>query len=495
MRLQQRFLLALIVIAAVLVTPAVFGRAALKKLRDVTGVLQARDAVGALSLGRLQTAFGQLDSDERIYLALAGQPGPERERARARMTAEAQRVAAELNRLETSGYPTSVRSAYPAWNRLQNALAEEQRLIEAGLVEDADRFHTSTVDPAFAAVDRSLDPIGIAINQAGQGQVELAKEIARRAGTTLLLALSVALALALVLGGWLARSVLRPIHELRRGMGRVAEGDFEPDLRIPLDRPDELGDLGRSFRWMAEQLRELERLRAEFVSVASHELKTPLSVIKGYVSLLEDGIYGEVPEEQQKVLAAIGDQGDRLARLVQQLLDVSRFEAGGARLHIQPVALRSFLKDLAESFEPLAVQSEIDFRMEASPDLPDTVSVDPDRMNEVVGNLLSNAFKFTPRQGKIVLAAHRGMRQNDQAIVIEVTDTGVGIPPEKLPRVFEKFYQVENSAQPLSVGSGLGLAISKEIVEAHEGTITAESRVGRGTTFRVIIPTAQQPAA
>jgi signal transduction histidine kinase len=115
-------------------------------------------------------------------------------------------------------------------------------------------------------------------------------------------------------------------------------------------------------------------------------------------------------------------------------------------------------------------------------------------MNEVVGNLLSNAFKFTPRQGKIVLSAHRGMRQNDQAVVIEVADTGVGIPPEKLPRVFEKFYQVENSAQPLSVGSGLGLAISKEIVEAHGGTITAESRVGRGTTFRVILPTTLQPA-
>ena len=123
-----------------------------------------------------------------------------------------------------------------------------------------------------------------------------------------------ALALALVLGGWLARSVLRPIHELQRGMGRVAEGDFEPDLRIPLDRSDELGDLGRSFRWMAEQLSELERLRAEFVSVASHELKTPLSVIKGYVSLLEDGIYGEVPEEQQKVLGAIGGAEVRGAR-------------------------------------------------------------------------------------------------------------------------------------------------------------------------------------
>jgi signal transduction histidine kinase len=494
MTLRLRFVIALLVITAILVTPAVIAHQALRELRGVTELLQARDALGALSLGRMQTAFGQLDSDERIYLALAGQPGPDRERARQRMTAEAQRVANELRRLETGGYARSVQSAYPAWERLQTALAEEQRLIGAGLVDEADRFHAATVDPAFTAVDQSFDPIGTAINQAGQGQVQQAKDIALRAGTTLLLSLAIALALALVLGGWLARSVLRPIQELRRGMGLVAAGDFEPDLRIPVDRGDELGDLGRSFRWMAEQLRELERLRAEFVSVASHELKTPLSVIKGYVSLLEDGIYGEVPEEQKKVLAQIGDQGDRLARLVQQLLDVSRFEAGGARLHIQPLALRSFLQDLKDSFEPLAVQSEIDFRLETDSSLPDSIGADPDRLNEVVGNLLSNAFKFTPRQGTIVVKAHRGMRQDDSMVIIEVCDTGVGIPPEKLPRVFEKFYQVENDAQPLSVGSGLGLAISKEIVEAHGGTISAESKVGRGTTFRVFLPATPPPA-
>jgi signal transduction histidine kinase len=443
----------------------------------------------------MQTAFGQLDSDERIYLALAGQPGPDRERARQRMTMEAERVASELRGLEAGGYAPAVRQAYPAWNRLLAALAEEQRLISAGQVEEADRLHADTVDPAFAAVDQSFNPIGSAINAAGQEKVEQAKEIALRAGTTLLVALAVALGLALLLAGWLARSVLVPIQELRRGMGQVAEGNLEPELRIPVDRRDELGDLGRSFHWMAEQLRALEQLRAEFVSVASHELKTPLSVIKGYVSLLDDGIYGEVPEQQQKVLRAIGDQGDRLARLVQQLLDVSRFEAGGARLHLQPIPLKSFLQELRESFEPLAVQNEIDFNLETDPSLPDTISADPDRLNEVVGNLLSNAFKFTPRQGKIVLRAGRGLRDHDSAVRIEVSDTGVGIPAEKINRVFEKFYQVENDVQPLSVGSGLGLAISKEIVEAHGGTITAESRVGRGTTFRVILPAASTPVA
>ena len=137
-----------------------------------------------------------------------------------------------------------------------------------------------------------------------------------RRWTSTLLALTIALAVALLLGGWLTRSLLVPIQKLRRGMAVVAAGDFEPQLAIPPERPDEIGDLAHSFHRMTEQLAELDRLKAEFVSIASHELKTPLSVIKGYLSLLIDGIYGEVTDEQRKILASVGDQTDRLARLM-----------------------------------------------------------------------------------------------------------------------------------------------------------------------------------
>jgi signal transduction histidine kinase len=197
-----------------------------------------------------------------------------------------------------------------------------------------------------------------------------------------------------------------------------------------------------------------------------------------------DGIYGALAESQAKVLTSISDQTDRLTRLVQRLLDVSRFEAGGGRLELRTIPVREFLDELAESFDVLAYQNEMDFRVEFSEPLPESITGDPDRLNEVLGNLLSNAFKFTPRGGRIRL--HAG-REGGSAL-IEVSDTGVGIPPEQLPRIFEKFYQIENEAQPRSVGSGLGLAIAREIVEAHGGTITAESIVGKGTTFRVCLP-------
>jgi signal transduction histidine kinase len=265
---------------------------------------------------------------------------------------------------------------------------------------------------------------------------------------------------------------------------RVAAGGyFHPDGDTAPDRPPELGDRARSSATCTAQLAELDRLKAEFVSIDSHELKTPLSVIRGYVSLLQDGIYGPVPEQQRKILGSIADQTDRLGRLVQQLLDISRLEAGG-RLELRPIDLHGFLAELATSFDVLALQSQIDFRLDLADDLPAELPADPDRLNEVVGNLLSNAFKFTPRGGRIRL--HAG-REGGSAL-IEVSDTGVGIPPEQLPRIFEKFYQIENEAQPRSVGSGLGLAIAREIVEAHGGTITAESIVGKGTTFRVCLP-------
>jgi signal transduction histidine kinase len=264
----------------------------------------------------------------------------------------------------------------------------------------------------------------------------------------------------------------------------VAEGDFDPNVQVPTERTDEIGDLSRSFHTMTAQLAELDRLKAEFVSVASHEIKTPLSVIRGYVSLLADGIYGEVNDQQKKTLESVSDQVDRLTRLVHRLLDISRFEAGGGRLELRRINVRDFLDELTGGFHVLAFQNGIDFTVNVAGDVPVNVEGDADRLNEVLGNILSNAFKFTERGGRISLDA----RRDGTGLVVEVQDSGVGIPPDKLPKIFEKFYQVDNSAQPRSAGSGLGLAIAKEIVEAHGGTISAGSEVGKGTRFRVTLP-------
>ncbi|CAN5841305.1 hypothetical protein BH23GEM6_BH23GEM6_09600 [soil metagenome] len=481
MRLRRRLVLTLILLSVILLAPSVWSLFALRELRQITYELSTRDAVGALTLGRLQTAFSEVDNAQRIYLALAN---PE---ARERVEGGSQRVTQELTRLAEGGYQRVVAPAAEEWERVQGAIEEEQRLVEAGEVQAADAYRDEVVDPAFARMDATLDPIGQAINEVGAQQVERAQSIAVAANTSTFLGLIIALVIALAIGSWATRGLLRPIDRLRGGMAVVAGGDFEPDVRIPPDRPDEIGDLARSFARMTDQLAALDRMKAEFVSIASHELKTPLSVIKGYVSLLRDGVYGPVPEQQVKILVSVGEQTDRLGRLIQQLLDVSRFEAGGGRLEIQPIDVRAFLNDLKSSFEVLAYQNEIEFTLEVQDRLPETIHGDSDRLNEVLGNLLSNAFKFTGRGGSITVHAGNS-ESSEEGVEILVRDTGIGVPAELLPRIFDKFFQVENEAQPRSVGSGLGLAIAREIVDAHGGTISAESEVGRGTTFRVVLP-------
>jgi signal transduction histidine kinase len=489
MKLRSRFVLTLLAITVVLIVPAVSALFALRELQNVAAQLRIRDTEATAILGRIHTGLEELDYAHSNHVVLWNISRDTALYWRAQTDTAAARVAGELRTLSarpraSEGFRGAALRATRQFARLHSAIREEQSRLERGVADPNTEFRQSVVVPAFDAMEHSLDPIASTINQEGEEKVRRAQEIANRATTTTLVALAAALLVTLAIGAWLTRGVLRPVSELRQGMAHVAEGDFTPEIRVPTARPDEIGDLARSFTSMAERLAELDRLKAEFVSVASHEIKTPLSVIRGYVSLLADGIYGEVNEVQKKTLGAVNDQTDRLTRLVHRLLDISRFEAGGGRLELRRINLRDFIQELVSGFQVLAFQNGITFRVDVADDLPVNVVGDADRLNEVLGNLLSNAFKFTRRGGTIDLVAQR----DGANVRVKVADTGVGIPADKLPHIFEKFYQVDNEAQPRSVGSGLGLAIAREIVEAHGGTIGAASEPGRGTTFTMVIP-------
>jgi two-component system sensor histidine kinase ResE len=174
----------------------------------------------------------------------------------------------------------------------------------------------------------------------------------------------------------------------------------------------------------------------------------------------------------------------QLSNLVHQLLDITRFEAGGGKLDVRPVELRGFLHNLEDAFQVLADQRGIRFQLSVDESLPQTVYWDGDRMNEVLGNLLSNAFKFTERGGEVDLV----VMPVEQGVQIEVKDTGAGIPADQLPRIFEKFYQADNQRAASQAGSGLGLAIVRQIVEAHSGSVSCDSTPGVGTTFTIVLP-------
>ena len=487
MSLRNRIVLTLLAITVVLGVPSAYGLVQLGALNRIANELRTRDTGATASLGGLRTSLeafqGAEDNNVALWVispdtAALWQLAAERAKSRA---------ATHLEELKHRPHPSpqyrrALAAAEQQWHALQAAVDRERARV--GTPDQQQAFRDGTVLPAFARMSELVTPITKAIEDESAERVERAANLAETARNTVLVALALALALTVLIGLLLTRALLRPIDELRRGMARVAEGDFEPNVHVPTERQDEIGDLSRSFSTMTAQLAELDRLKAEFVSVASHEIKTPLSVIRGYVSLLIEGIYGAVNEQQKKTLESVSDQVDRLTRLVHRLLDISRFEAGGGRLELRRINVRDFLDELTGGFHVLAFQNGIDFAVNVAGDAPVNVEGDADRLNEVLGNILSNAFKFTGHGGKIALDA----RRDGAGLAVEVRDTGVGIPPDKLPKIFEKFYQVENTAQPRSAGSGLGLAIAKEIVEAHGGTITAESEVGKGTRFRVTVP-------
>jgi two-component system sensor histidine kinase ResE len=200
--------------------------------------------------------------------------------------------------------------------------------------------------------------------------------------------------------------------------------------------------------------------------------------------LLREEIYGPLTDKQRQVAEVLEKQTKTLARLVKQLLDVTRFEAGGGKLDVRPVELSGLLHHLDESFQVLADQRGIRFHLSLHDGLPETIHWDADRINEVLGNLLSNAFKFTPERGEVELT----VLPTDHSVQMEVRDTGAGIPPEQLPHIFEKFYQADNQRAAAHAGTGLGLAIAREIVEAHNGTIAVDSTPGVGTTFTIVLP-------
>ncbi len=482
MTLRARLALGLVIISIVLVVPLVVARSAMKRLHNQVRSLREGEFQASLVLGRLRDALGDVRARE-VALGVV-----KNDTVHAQLREALHRAGLLTDSLDRFALDSSVRRIHSDLARVSPAAEQEFEAMRAGRSALADSISQQTVAPALRDADQALSPVEQQLRGRTRDRVLQAESELGMAEQVSLAALIVALVLAAAISYWLTRSISRPVTALEEGMRAVAEGELDHPLGFPADRPDEFGRLALSFREMSRQLAELDKLKAEYVSIASHELKTPINVIAGYLQLMEDGMYGELTEKQRQVLATIGVQARTLTRLASQLLDVSRFEAGGGRIDPRPVKLPAMLDELDRTFHVLAVQREITFRVVREPGLPDEVVWDPERMNEVTGNLLSNAFKFTPSGGTIDLTA----APENGAVRIQVRDTGAGIPAEQLPHIFKKFYQADNQRAATAKGSGLGLAIAKEIVEAHNGQIRCESEVGVGTTFTLVLPVSVQ---
>jgi signal transduction histidine kinase len=479
MTLRARLGWGLFAIALVLIVPLLISLKSLEQLYETSRLLRDREFAASMLLGSFRERTDDARRAEDALLFIHDQ------KSAARMQREIDGLVSltdSLDRYRLDLSATQIRSSLDA---LRAAARDEYEQASAGRSTVAEMVSQQRTRPAIASVDSSLGASATLLRNRTRQRVAEATSETLKAERLVAGALAVALLIALVIGIWLMRSISRPVTELERGMQAIAEGDLTHQLGLSSNQGGEFGRLAASYRTMALKLGELERLRAEFVSVASHELKTPINVIIGYLELLQEGIYGELPPKQKEVLQTITKQGQTLTRLVKRLLDMSRFEASGGKLEVRQVDLQRLLTTLESSFSVLAKQRDIAFTVDHGQSLPSKVYWDEDRMNELLGNLLSNAFKFTPRGGKVALS----VAPDDDKVIVTVSDAGAGISAEQLPHIFDKFFQANNQAQAATKGTGLGLAIAREIVEAHGGDITVESRVGEGTTFVVTLPT------
>lgn len=474
--LRARLYLVCGLMIILLLAPAYYTLRQLAELRDIAFDLQSTHATALNSVGRLDAAVGDLYGFQRTYIATRDSA------TRDEMLSTLAMAGTWVNTLSEGGYRDVAGASQSRIDALTSLTMTLDSLVQVRrLTEAAELFEGSA--PLFEATRAALLVLGDSVEARGTAAAVQAQTITQRTARTAAAATGLAAGLAVLVALLSVGTVTSPLQRLRSAMVAVASGKFSPPRDLPYGRTDEIGDLTRSFRSMAERLAELDRLKAEFVSIASHELKTPVNVVRGYLEMIEDGSYGEIEPRQREVLGYIREQTTLLKERVNQLLAMSRLEAQGLEVKLEAVRITELFEEVRRNFAGVAAQKRIVFRVAADESVPEQVLLDPRRVrDELLGNLLGNAFKFTPRGGTIEL----GAKGEPGWLVLEIRDTGEGIPPTELPYIFEKYYQAGQHAG--KVGAGLGLAIAREIVEAHGGLINVESQRGVGSTFRVELP-------
>jgi two-component system OmpR family sensor kinase/two-component system sensor histidine kinase BaeS len=277
-----------------------------------------------------------------------------------------------------------------------------------------------------------------------------------------------------------ARRYTSPLSETMRVADLLAEGDLS--ARVTVEGSGEFRRFSRSFNRMAEALEVSDRQRRELLADVAHELRTPLTIIQGNLEGLRDDVYEATPDHIDLIL----DEAKMLGRLVDDLRLLTLAEAGQLALHRQALDVQQLLDDVREAFVYQAGEAGITLIVQAPAMLP-TLQADPQRLGQVLGNLVANALRHTPRGGVVTLGA--SLLLESELLELRVTDTGEGIAAEDLPRIFDRFWRADPArSHETGAGSGLGLAIAKSLVEAHDGHIRAESQPQQGTTVRFVLP-------
>jgi signal transduction histidine kinase len=293
-----------------------------------------------------------------------------------------------------------------------------------------------------------------------------------------------ALIIGIIASFILAYYMAVPIKEMAKGAALIGQGKL--DTNINVKTRDELGALAKDLNLMADQLKELDQMKKDFVSSVTHELRSPITSIGMNLDLFIEGSMGYLNEEQKNTLQIMKDSASRLERFINDLLDVAKLERGKMEITPIPVNISSVITAPVRLAKVLADSKKISISTDIPENLPN-VFIDIDRIQQVITNLLSNAIKFTPQNGSIRIRADKS---GDSFLLVSVKDSGIGIPKGQIYRIFDKFEQVKDPAVKVkgSKGTGLGLSIVKSLIELHGGKIWVESETGKGTSFNFTLP-------
>ncbi|OGS36114.1 MAG: hypothetical protein A2293_01385 [Elusimicrobia bacterium RIFOXYB2_FULL_49_7] len=374
-------------------------------------------------------------------------------------------------------------------NLLGTELKDEQTAASLKVEGLVPASHAGVLELAMPVIvnDAKAGIIRIGFSQeALNDEVNLALAVTRkRIAMVAVAALIVGLAGAL----FLTAMMVGPIRTIAQGAQVIGKGKL--DHKITVQSRDELGYLAGEFNKMSERLKELDQLKSDFVSSVTHELRSPLLSLRMYIDMFFKGTAGEINDKQKEYLQVMRDCATRLSKFIDDLLDMAKIERGKMEVNAQVVKLPPLLVEIGQLFKPQVDNKNISLSFNVQESLPD-VQIDPERTRQVLINLLSNAVKFTPMGGKINVDAR--FSPAHKMVEVAVSDTGMGIPADKLDRIFDKFEQVKDGREKISgpKGSGLGLSIVKGLLEMQGGTINVTSELGKGSKFAFTLPLAKQ---
>lgn len=378
----------------------------------------------------------------------------------------------------TSGYiPEDLVGEYQEWGREVTQMGYDyERFPITRYVESGLGFHIPhvwSVHPIL--VGEEIEGYLFIDQDTGefeQTKVELVK--------LLLMMGIVSFIIGLLLTIYLTRKISQPLNAMGRITHKIAKGEFEAKLEVKGD--DEVGQLAKDIRSMAKQLKEYRDSRQQFLSNVSHDLRTPLTYIKGYSALMRD--MKEINEQQwRRDIDVIYQESTRMEHLVKDLFQLTKLDVGQIKLNLEDVQLIPRIRAIIESKQLMLDQNGIKFTLNYRKEEIEGW-IDQERMTQVMNNLIENSIRYTPKGGSITIT----VREDKEFVKIEVNDTGTGIPEEDIPHIWERFYRVDKSRSTDRGGSGLGLAIVKEMVKLHGGHVEVRSRLGAGSTFTISLP-------